>query len=183
MIISRRKKAENIVEYVIYMWQLEELCRSLSLDNDRVNAVLVEPQDIHPQLKEEMRQWYADLMKQMKNEGLEKQGHLSDVIEVMNELEMLHHTMTGILNHQPYIQEWEKVKEDLAEAKKKMKGIQGGEVEVGLMVMFGVLSLRMKKAEISKETEAASKKIADWLGLLAGHFQKMKSGDWNVGGN
>ncbi|MFT5336115.1 MAG: hypothetical protein ACJAY8_000764 [Sphingobacteriales bacterium] len=181
MLISRKKKEENIAEYVLYMWQLEDLIRSLNMDAEPLIDLLVDQQDLDLELKEEMRVWYRKLVQQMKDEGLVEKGHLSEVLEVLSELEMLHQTMLGILNHAPYIAEHEKVKDILEEARKKMDELQGGEVECGLLIMYGVLTLRLKKQTINKETEVASGNIASWLGLLAGHFIKMKSGDWNVG--
>lgn len=181
MLISKKKKAENIAEYVLYMWQLEDLVRSLNMDPDRLIDLLVEQQDLDLDIKQEMRVWYRDLVQQMKNEGVVEKGHLSEVLEVLSELEMLHQTMLGILNHTPYIAEHEKVKDILEEARKKMDELQGGEVECGLLIMYGVLTLRLKKQTINAETEKATAAIASWLGLLAGHFIKMKSGDWNVG--
>ena len=43
MLIARQKKQENIAEYLLYMWQLEDILRSYELDIDKVQQSLIDP--------------------------------------------------------------------------------------------------------------------------------------------
>ncbi|WP_347164130.1 DUF4924 family protein, partial [Parabacteroides merdae] len=36
MIIARRKRKENIAEYLLYMWQVEDLIRANNFDMDSI---------------------------------------------------------------------------------------------------------------------------------------------------
>ena len=40
MIIARRKRKENIAEYLLYMWQVEDLIRANNFDMDSITARL-----------------------------------------------------------------------------------------------------------------------------------------------
>ena len=40
MIVAEQKRQENIVEYLLYMWQVEDLIRANALDSDRTDAAL-----------------------------------------------------------------------------------------------------------------------------------------------
>ena len=40
MIIARRKRKENIAEYLLYMWQVEDLIRANNFDMDSIRARL-----------------------------------------------------------------------------------------------------------------------------------------------
>ena len=41
MIIAQQKRKENIAEYLLYMWQVEDLLRACDLDDDRIDQLLV----------------------------------------------------------------------------------------------------------------------------------------------
>ncbi|MGL5636915.1 MAG: DUF4924 family protein, partial [Bacteroidales bacterium] len=41
MIIASQKKKENIAEYLLYMWQVEDLIRAFKLDMDQIDQKLI----------------------------------------------------------------------------------------------------------------------------------------------
>ena len=41
MIVAEQKRQENIVEYLLYMWQVEDLIRANALDSDRIRRPVV----------------------------------------------------------------------------------------------------------------------------------------------
>ena len=76
MIIASQKKKENIAEYLLYMWQIEDLIRVYKLDIDAIQKYIIDPYDISDEKKKEMRDWYESLIEMMRSEGVEKKGHL-----------------------------------------------------------------------------------------------------------
>lgn len=42
MITASAKKRENIAEYVLYMWQIEDLIRAYGLDIDKIKENIVD---------------------------------------------------------------------------------------------------------------------------------------------
>ena len=45
MIIARRKRKENIAEYLLYMWQVEDLIRANNFDMDSIRRTVVDRYD------------------------------------------------------------------------------------------------------------------------------------------
>ena len=41
MLIAQQKRHENIAEYLLYMWQVEDLLRACELDDERIDQLLV----------------------------------------------------------------------------------------------------------------------------------------------
>ena len=41
MIIARQKRKENIAEYLLYMWQVEDLIRANKFDMDSINRTVI----------------------------------------------------------------------------------------------------------------------------------------------
>ncbi len=59
MKIAQQLKEKNIAEYLIYMWQVEDLLRANGCDIDRIrqNIILRYPEEERPALEE----WYGNL--------------------------------------------------------------------------------------------------------------------------
>ena len=80
MLIALQKKKENIAEYLIYMWQVEDLLRACNLNEEQVEEKLVARFRQIPDLGEDtlsqIRTWYSDLTLMMLSEGKRNGGHL-----------------------------------------------------------------------------------------------------------
>ena len=74
MKVAQKLKEENIAEYLIYMWQVEDLIRANGCDIDRMcsNIVSRYPEEERAALKE----WYGNLIEMMRAEGVTEKGHL-----------------------------------------------------------------------------------------------------------
>lgn len=92
MFIAKQKRRENIAEYILYLWQLEDMLRALELSGDAIYETLVAP---HADLDEEQKQqlffWYMDMVNLLVAEGKREQGHLEHTLHLINnELNDLH---------------------------------------------------------------------------------------------
>ena len=88
MIIAKKLKEQNIAEYLIYMWQVEDLIRANGCDIDRLREQVIDryPEDQRPALEE----WYANLCDMMRAEGVVEKGHLQINRNVIQNLTELH---------------------------------------------------------------------------------------------
>ena len=57
MIIAREKKKENIIEYLLYMFQIENALRALGLDEERIMRDLVAQYEQPAEVMAEIRDW------------------------------------------------------------------------------------------------------------------------------
>ncbi len=59
MITASQKRKENIAEYLLYMWQIEDIIRANGLDIDRIRENVI---DRYPSLTDDQRRemigWY-----------------------------------------------------------------------------------------------------------------------------
>ena len=76
MIIARRKRKENIAEYLLYMWQVEDLIRANNFDMDSIRRTVVDRYDQPDDIKEEIAKWYEELIEMMRSEGVMEKGHI-----------------------------------------------------------------------------------------------------------
>jgi hypothetical protein len=57
MYIAQQKRRENIAEYILYLWQLEDLLRALRFSPEAIYKALVEPNDCSEQEKQQNCMW------------------------------------------------------------------------------------------------------------------------------
>lgn len=176
---SESKKIENVAEYLLYLFQIEDLVRSLQLDLDLIISQVLRPaiQDEF-QLTEQIS-WYKQLVQEMKTKGLQKEGHIDEVQEILVELTYLHNSMLTIMNDAKYKGLCENAHDALNEFRQKSNMTQRQDVEILLHAMFMKLQLKMRQKEISAETEAAFDLMRIQLAYLAREYKRMKSGEWN----
>ena len=66
---ARQKRKENIAEYLLYMWQVEDLIRANKFDMDSINRTVIAHYDQPEEVKKEIAQWYEELIEMMRSEG------------------------------------------------------------------------------------------------------------------
>ena len=83
MLVAQKKQQENIAEYVLYLFQIEDIVRALHFDIDQIMDSVVKPNLPDSSFEIQYRKWYEDIIKEMKRSNLEKKGHLDRVMEVL----------------------------------------------------------------------------------------------------
>jgi hypothetical protein len=176
MTIAERKYAENIAEYVIYMWQMQDLLRAVNFDVESLESFLRSFLPSEEKIQEE-KIWFEGLAKSMKRSGAEEKGNVEEVQEVISELNLLHTTLNTLLRDDEYIAANERAKENLDAYRERANGKALGEVEAYLTALYGLMVLRLRKQEISEETKNAMKTFSDVMVLLALQYNRMKKGE------
>jgi hypothetical protein len=176
MTIAERKYAENIAEYIIYMWQMQDLLRAVNMDVESLDSFLRSFLPSEEKIQEE-KTWFEGLAKSMKRSGAEEKGNVEEVQEVISELNLLHTTLNTLLRDDEYIAANERAKENLDAYRERANGKALSEVEAYLTALYGLMILRLRKQEISEETKDAMKTFSDVMILLALQYNKMKKGE------
>jgi hypothetical protein len=123
--------------------------------------------------------WDKELIRQLKVQGKVESGHLNDLEEIKMELFYLHTTLLNMLNDEKYKEAHAEALPFLKEFQTKSNSSQLNEVEVCLNAIYMNLLMRLKKQEITNETELAFDKFKKLIKLLTTSFHKMKRGDLN----
>lgn len=182
MVIADKKKRENIAEYILYMWQIEDLLRSLNLDPTEVSAISAQFSEYDESVVQAATEWYRDLIRQMKTEKIEKSGHLRSVQDIVIELYYLHNTILNISKDADYLKLYEKAAPHLVELRKK-SGKVTSEIELCFNALYGLLLLRLQKVAIAPETDEAIKTISEMIAYLTARYHQMKSGKMDFSQN
>lgn len=183
MLIAKKTKENNIAEHVLYMFQIEDFIRANQFDLETITHSLLVPQIEDEATQEAYKNWYKGLIKDMKTEGITKQGHRSEINEIMMELLMLHNTLLNIIKEPKYLKAFEAALPSLKEFQQKSGSSDINLIEIGFNALYSKIILRLKKTPISDATEEAFQSISNMFAYLAAYYKKMKNGDLNFANN
>lgn len=176
MIIAREKLRTNIAEYILYMWQIEEIIRANQFNIQAIYDTIVDHYEVSPAEKLEIRDWYQGLINAMKAEKVEAHGHLKSVQVYVEALEELHKKLLTIYQDDKYIEVYNEVKSLIAQLHSKGGGREQGEIESCLVGLFGLMTLRLQNKEISEETQSAFGGLSKMVALLSKRYKENKEG-------
>lgn len=175
MKIAQQLKEKNIAEYLIYMWQVEDLIRANGCDLDRVeqNIIARYPEEDRPALRE----WYGNLITMMREENVLEQGHLQINKNIIINLTDLHNALLASPKFPFYNAAYFKALPFIVELRSKSGKKEELELETCFEALYGVMLLRLQKKELSEGTTKAIESISSFLSMLANYYDKDKKGE------
>lgn len=171
MYIASARRKENIAEYLLYMWQIEDIIRAYGLDIDKIKAAVIDPQtQLDEQQKQQLTEWYESLIDMMRREGVAESGHLQLNKNVIIQLVQLHSALLKDPRFPEYTKRFYEALPYIVELRSKSGEDRKGELETCFNALYGMLMLRLKKREVSKDTMDAIDKISQFIALLSHYF-------------
>jgi hypothetical protein len=183
MLIAQQKLKENIAEYILYMYQIEDVVRAYQFNLEDIIEHYVRPHLPSESFLNTYRTWYTNIIQEMTRRGLEKSGHLAELNDIMVELSYLHNTLLNMTKDEKYIALFDRALPFLNEFKEKSNLKDKNEVELAFHALYMKLLLKIQKKEISAESEEAFDAMRIQLAYLAKAYLQMKNGTFNFVNN
>jgi len=171
MIIASQKRKDNIAEYLLYMWQIEDIIRANNLDLDKIRTNIIDKYaNISAEQRHQMEEWYESLIDMMRREGVEKSGHLQLNKNVIVQLVQLHNALLKDPRFNEYAKRFYATLPFIVELRSKAGTEPKGEIETCFNALYGILMLRLKGAEVTPDTKVAVSQISQFIALLSHYF-------------
>ena len=172
MFISQQLRKKSIAEYVLYMWQVEDLIRAYGCSLSRIkNEYVSQFSDYTDEQRSELVDWYGDLIRMINQEGKREKGHLQINQIVVQDVSDLHAQLLQSSKFPFYNAEYYKVLPFIVELRNRgSKDV--GEIETCLNALYGTMMLRLQKKPSSPETAHAVKEITTFIGMLSDYYIK-----------
>ena len=172
MILAESKKKAHIVEYLLFLWQIEDLVRAARFNPNVLEKWAEDTANSEGTNPDKEKEWIISIASDMRSQGKIEAVHLSSVSEAMVELAHLHEMLLGPLDDNRYKEAFEIAEPMMHEITAKQPGPIGHPIEQLLVVLYGFLMLRLQKQSISAETEAGLVAFRNWANALAkGHIR------------
>ena len=170
MIIASQKRKENIAEYLLYMWQIEDLIRANGLDIEQIKKTVINNYPADESQLRAMAEWYESLIDMMRREEVTEKGHLQMNRNIVGDLAQLHLRILADPKFDEYRKEFYATLPFIVELRAKAGEERAGEIETCFNALYGMLLLRLQHKEISDETAKALAQISRFIALLARYY-------------
>jgi hypothetical protein len=173
LLIAQQKRKENIAEYLLYMWQIEDIIRGCNRDIEVIEKNVIGNYGADEATRHEIREWYESLIMMMKAEHREESGHLQINKNVLIRLNDLHLQLIKSVKYPEYGAEYYRTLPFIVELRAKTQEAERvDELETCFDALYGILLLKLQGKEITNGTDAAIKQISHFIALLAYYFKK-----------
>ncbi len=170
MIIASQKRKENIAEYLLYMWQIEDIIRANKLDIDKIKESVISRYPADDKTLSDMAEWYESLIDMMRREEVTEKGHLQMNKNIIGDLAQLHLRVLADPKFDEYRKEFYATLPFIVELRAKAGDNRSGEIETCFNALYGLLMLRLQHKEIGEETAKAIAQISKFIALLAKYY-------------
>ncbi len=171
MLISSELKQTNIAEYILYMWQTEDIIRAFNFDIDKIKLEIVEKYDVSEEVKENILSWYKSMIQMAELENVKKSGHLQIIRNIVNDLNDLHLWLLSQPNEVQYKQYFDLALPHIKALEEKMQGTAENDIDVCLHGLYVLMLLKMQKKEISNDTQTAIESFRKLIALLSAKYK------------
>lgn len=176
MLVAQQKRKENIAEYILYLYQIEDLIRAFQFNISAIETQLVSQYRVDEKTRPEILEWYKNLVVMMEKERVQEKGHLQFLINLINDLNELHLKLMDSGIDKSYVGGFQSISGLINELNMKGNSIKN-DVQTSLDAVYGFLLLKIQKKEITEETAEAMQRISNWLGNLSKMFKDFETGE------
>lgn len=174
MLLADKKKAENISEYIVYMYQTEMLVRNFDFDIDKIKVHVfgnIPSEKMSDEQKEKNLEWYEQIVAQMKKERLEKEGHLESVQKEVDKLSEL--SIELLTQDELYQSVFNYARVAIRTNIQASKGLVTNPVQACLNGVLGLLIARMNGKEIPDEIQEQLEQFGNVLSYLSAKSKEL----------
>ena len=181
MDIAQAKRRENIAEYILYLWQLEDLLRALQFSPEAVYSQLVAPRkELTEEQKSAHLMWYIELTNLLRQEGKEEKGHLEHTLHLIADLHDLHLQLLKLPAGAHYRATFARLEPELPRLRAIVGNPGMSDTELSFRALYAAMLYRIKgegdKSAVADTLEYISPVIAE----LAAIHGKVERGELDL---
>ena len=176
MLTAQQKKKENIAEYILYMWQVEDLIRAHQCEMALIREKLLPGYQLEGEQIKEVDAWWDNLTTMIQLENKESAGHLQMLINTVNEVNALHLKLLKTPKFVPYLLHFQSLLPLLKELERKTIPKPSNDIELMLSALYNSFVLKLKGQKITNDTEQALKAFAQFLAMLSKKYKEDQAG-------
>lgn len=180
MFISQQLRKTNIAEYLLYMWQVEDIIRAYGCNITAIRKDYITRFDLNDEQREELTDWYGNLIRMIREEGCVEKGHIQINKIVIQQLSELNAELLASPKFPFYSAEYYKVLPFIVELRQRggkgnaEGGGEIGEIETCFNALYGTMLLKLQKKEVSPQTQNAVNEITTFIGMLSDYYKQDK---------
>ncbi len=175
MLIAQKLIKENIAEYILYMFSLEDILRAYDLDMDKIEKNLIAAYKVTEQERQNIREWYESLTDMMRTENVRQSGHIQLVKNILSDVEDMHKYLLETGKDVAYNAKFYHILPAITVLKSKTTDPTIPDIEMCFIFLYGIMNLRRTHKEISPATQQTADETSKFMVLLSKNYIKWKN--------
>ena len=178
MDIALSKRKENIAEYILYLWQLEDLLRALQFSPEAVYTTLIAPRkELDEQQKSAFLIWYMDIANLLRQEGKEEKGHLEHTLHLIQDLHDLQLQLQKLPAGEHYRTTCARLEPELPKLRAVLGNPGMSDTELCFRALYAAILYRIKGQGDRSAVSDTVEFISPVVGELAALHGKVERGE------
>ena len=181
MDIAQTKRRENIAEYILYLWQLEDLLRALQFSPEAVYSQLVAPRkELTEEQKSAHLMWYMELATLLRQEGKEEKGHLEHTLHLIADLHDLHLQLLKLPAGAHYRATFARLEPELPRLRAIVGNPGMSDTELSFRALYAAMLYRIKGEGDKSAVADTLEYISPVIGELAALHGRVERGELDL---
>ena len=184
MYIAQKKRKENIAEYILYLWQLEDLLRALQFSPEAIYSQLVAKSALDDASRQQVFFWYMDIVNLLRQEGKESSGHLEHTLHLIADLNDLHERLLVLPAGEKYRKVFAALAPEMPALRVKLGKTDVSDIELCFRALYAVVLYRIKG---DKSHEEGIRNVIDLISPviaeLAAVYRQVERGEIDLYGS
>lgn len=184
MYIAQKKRKENIAEYILYLWQLEDLLRALQFSPEAIYSQLVAKSALDDTSRQQVFFWYMDIVNLLRQEGKESSGHLEHTLHLIADLNDLHERLLVLPAGEKYRKVFAALAPEMPALRVKLGKTDVSDIELCFRALYAVVLYRIKG---DKSHEEGIRNVIDLISPviaeLASVYRQVERGEIDLYGS
>ena len=184
MYIARAKRKENIAEYILYLWQLEDLLRALQMSPEAIYSQLVAKSALDDASRQQVFFWYMDIVNLLRQEGKESSGHMEHTLHLIADLNDLHERLLVLPAGEKYRKVFAALAPEMPALRVKLGKTDVSDIELCFRALYAVVLYRIKG---DKSHEEGIRNVIDLISPviaeLASVYRQVERGEIDLYGS
>ena len=180
MLIALQKRRENIAEYILYLWQIEDLLRAMQFSPEAIYSTLVARiEGADEQQKENIFNWYMQIVELLRKEGKESKGHIDHTLHLIADLHNLHLQLMKLPVGEHYRATYTRLAAELPRLRTIMDNEEISDTELCFRALYAAMLYRIKGSG-ERAIEDTLAVISPAIAELAAIHGKVERGEINL---
>ena len=180
MLIALQKRNEISAEYILYLWQVEDLLRALQFSPEAIYRTLVDRiEGADEQQKENIFNWYMQIVDLLRKEGKESQGHIDHTLHLVADLHNLHLQLMKLPVGEHYRSTYSRLAPELPRLRTIIEKEEMSDTELCFRALYAAMLYRIKGGG-ERAIEDTLAVVSPAIGELAAIYGKVERGEINL---
>ena len=174
MFVAQSCRHKNVIQYILYMWNVEDLIRANHLNMKEIEANVISGYKITDEaVHQQVYDWWDNLCEMMRLEKCEERGHVQVLRGLSNDIYNFHLYLLTQPTELVYQEAFKTAWPDLSLF---MTKIPGGDkmhhIDVALIALYDFYLLKLQGKTILADTMNANVRITAFLNILSDRYLK-----------